>query len=215
MEDKDISILHSQYQSWWWFVNPRSHGIIIHGICVLGNMPASMAEGLTHWPLEDFNLILGISYEIALRWMPLDLTDDNSALVQVMAWCRQATSHYLSKCWPRSMSPNGITRPQWVNLILKMYETAPSICVHIIHGTCISRPQCINDLTQKPFHYWTLILQSPLLSPQQFQFPHQPFPSSAILTLILPMSSTKSYLTPGGSTRLSTCHSFITNDTSD
>ena len=57
----------------------------------------------------------GISYEIALRWMPLDLTDDKSTLVQVMAWCRQATSHYLSQCWPRSMSPNGVTRPQWVN----------------------------------------------------------------------------------------------------
>ena len=28
--------------------------------------------------------------------MPLDLTDDKSTLVQVMAWCRQATSHYLS-----------------------------------------------------------------------------------------------------------------------
>ena len=25
-------------------------------------------------------------------------------LVQVMAWCRQATSHYLSHCWPRSMA---------------------------------------------------------------------------------------------------------------
>ena len=32
-----------------------------------------------------------------------------------MAWCGQATSHYLSQCWPRSMSPNGVTRPQWVN----------------------------------------------------------------------------------------------------
>ena len=31
-----------------------------------------------------------------------------------MAWCRQATSHYLSQCWPRSMLPNGVTRPQWV-----------------------------------------------------------------------------------------------------
>ena len=56
----------------------------------------------------------GISYEIALRWMPQDLTDDKSTLVQVMAWCSQATSHYLSQCWPRSMSPNGVTRPQWV-----------------------------------------------------------------------------------------------------
>ena len=57
----------------------------------------------------------GISYEIALRWMPLDLTDDKSPLVQVMVWCCQATSHYLSQCWPKSMSPNVVTRPQWVN----------------------------------------------------------------------------------------------------
>ena len=56
----------------------------------------------------------GISYEIALRIMPQDLTDDKSTLVQVMAWCRQATSPYLSQCWPRAMSPNGITRPQRV-----------------------------------------------------------------------------------------------------
>ena len=64
---------------------------------------------------RSFKLILvnggwGISYKNARRWMPLDLIDDKSTLVQVMAWCRQATSHYLSQCWPRSMSPNGITR---------------------------------------------------------------------------------------------------------
>ena len=29
----------------------------------------------------------GISYEIALKWMPLDLTDDKSTLDQVMVWC--------------------------------------------------------------------------------------------------------------------------------
>ena len=55
-----------------------------------------------------------ISYGTALRWMPLDLTDDKSTLVQIMAWCRQATSHYLSQCWTSSMSPYGVTRPQWV-----------------------------------------------------------------------------------------------------
>ena len=33
-----------------------------------------------------------------------------------MTWCRQATSHYLSQCWPRSLSPYGVIRPQWVNL---------------------------------------------------------------------------------------------------
>ena len=34
-----------------------------------------------------------------------------------MAWCCQATSHYQSRCWPKSMLPYCITRPQWVNPI--------------------------------------------------------------------------------------------------
>ena len=41
--------------------------------------------------------------------------DHKSTLVQVMAWCRQARSHYLSQCWPKSLSPYDVTRPQWVN----------------------------------------------------------------------------------------------------
>ena len=52
---------------------------------------------------------------IAFIWMSLDLTDDESTLVQVMAWYHQATRHYLRQYWPRSMSPFGVTRPQWVN----------------------------------------------------------------------------------------------------
>ena len=47
--------------------------------------------------------------------MSMDLTDGESTLVQVMAWCHQATSHYLSQCWPRSLSTYDVTRPQWVN----------------------------------------------------------------------------------------------------
>ena len=55
------------------------------------------------------------SFDKVLRWMIQDLTDDKSTLVQVMAWCRQATSHYLSQCWPRFLPPYGVTRPQCVN----------------------------------------------------------------------------------------------------
>ena len=71
----------------------------------------------------------GISCEIALIWMSLDLTDDQSTLVQVMAWCHQATSHYLSQCWPRSLSPYGVTRPQWVNIIYKFMQILVPIAV--------------------------------------------------------------------------------------
>ena len=83
---------------------------------------------LSHWPLGDFNKILeknifkliivtdgyDISSEIAPRWTSLDLNVDKSTLVQVMAWCRQAASHYLSQCWPRSLSPYGVIGSQWV-----------------------------------------------------------------------------------------------------
>ena len=58
------------------------------------------------------------SCEIALIWLSLDFTDDQSTLVQVMAWCRQATSHYLSQCWPSFLSPYGVIRPQWVKSVL-------------------------------------------------------------------------------------------------
>ena len=36
--------------------------------------------------------VLSISSESALRWIPHDFTDDKSTLVEVMAWCHQATS---------------------------------------------------------------------------------------------------------------------------
>ena len=84
----------------------------------------SLSPGTFERNLKEiiFMLILvingrGISCEIALRWISLDFIDDQSTLVQVMAWCRQATSHYLSQCGPRSLSPYGVIRPQWVNLL--------------------------------------------------------------------------------------------------
>ena len=71
---------------------------------------------LVNFKLISMINILSIFCEIAIRWMPQHLTDLWSILVQVMAWCYQATSHYLSQCWHRSMSPYDVTRPQWVEL---------------------------------------------------------------------------------------------------
>ena len=84
---------------------------------------------LTHWPLGDMAIIItmyfqnqladwyitNISRKTPLMWMLHFTLDGNSTLVQVMAWCCQATSHYLSQYWHRSMSLYGITRPQCVN----------------------------------------------------------------------------------------------------
>ena len=43
------------------------------------------------------NSTLGTHSKIILRWMPKNLTSERSTLVQVMAWCCQAPSHYLSR----------------------------------------------------------------------------------------------------------------------
>ena len=57
---------------------------------------------------------LRICNEIGLRGLSLDLSDDKWTLVQAMAWCRQATSHYLNQCRPSYITPYGVTRPRWV-----------------------------------------------------------------------------------------------------
>ena len=54
-------------------------------------------------------IILSTSCENVFRWMPQKTFDDNSTLVQVIAWCLQLESYHLSQCWPRSMSAYGIT----------------------------------------------------------------------------------------------------------
>ena len=55
-----------------------------------------------------------VSSVIVHRWMSRGLTDNKSTLVRVMAWCRQATSHYLGQWWPRyhmaSLRHNDLTR---------------------------------------------------------------------------------------------------------
>ena len=81
------------------------HVFLARRLCV-----NSMAPGRPgcHFKTAIFSLVLLIgffrsSYDNALRWMPWDLTNDKSTLVQVMAWCCQATSHYLSQSWPSSV----------------------------------------------------------------------------------------------------------------
>ena len=67
--------------------------------------------------------ISGAACKIVVRWIPQNSIDDKSTLVQVMAWCRQATSHYLSQRWARSMLPYGITRPRWVKQLQETIKT--------------------------------------------------------------------------------------------
>ena len=81
-----------------------------------------LAVFITHWLLVDLNEIYISDFQsnfdnwwlrVSLMWLSLDLTDDKSAMVVVMALCRQAT--HLSPCWPSSNSPHDVTRLQRTN----------------------------------------------------------------------------------------------------
>ena len=85
--------------------------------------------GLTHWALGNVAVILEVKFsnslygmiywtfalKLAWRWIPQNLINKESTLIQVMTWCHQTTSHYLSHCWLWSMSSYGVTSAHWVN----------------------------------------------------------------------------------------------------
>ena len=67
--------------------------------------------------IRDICLVQSPTYarlQIAERL--LNASDYNSTMMQLMAWCSQATNHYMSKCWPRTLSPHGATRPRSVKV---------------------------------------------------------------------------------------------------
>ena len=102
----------------------------ITGLCAgnspgTGAFPAQMASNVKNVPFDDVimrceitvmwitpdltykSTMVSTSCEIALRWMPQNITYKKSLLVQVLTWCRHATSHNLSQCWPRSVASLG------------------------------------------------------------------------------------------------------------
>ena len=76
-----------------------------------------------------------------LRWMPHNLTNEMITLIQVMAYCHQATNHYLKQCWLRSMSSYGVTRPNWVIVkhvsTLKSQKALHALPSQAIYGMCM------------------------------------------------------------------------------
>ena len=111
-----ITVTPVRYQ-WSYCSLALSHWYSIHDI----NSMASWRCGC-NFRSVIFNLILGmISWALAAKLISFEChrnpTGDGSALVQVMAWCSKAINHYLYQCLPRSMSPYGIVRSQWVKIL--------------------------------------------------------------------------------------------------
>ena len=61
--------------------------------------------------IEVLQSYLFILNTISLKYISECLFDHKSMLVK--AWGRQAPSHYLIVCWPRSMTSHALTRSQW------------------------------------------------------------------------------------------------------
>ena len=129
----------------------------------------SLAAGRFDWNfrLRIFMLILvvgdwDIFSAIALRRKSEGLTDDKSTLGQVMAWCRQAPSHYLSHCWARSMSPYGVTRPQWVNSLWPngtIWHTA-GLDAYFFPNLAVGQPSNNMDLSEIEIYLGIMIIVS-------------------------------------------------------
>ena len=100
------------------------------------------------------NSSFGTHYEIALCWMPQNLTIEKSTLLQVMAWCHQAPSHYLIQCWSKFMLQYGITRPQWLNQSRKNIER-DNIALSG-NNTIKLRQDCLLHLIRKSSSQWLL-----------------------------------------------------------
>ena len=81
-------------------------------------------------------------------------------LAQVMAWCRQATSHYLSQCWLKSVWPYDVNRPQWVNLITDTHllPTHPIYRMFImgLYNTNTLRPDKMATIWQMAFSFFLM-----------------------------------------------------------
>ena len=97
----------------------------VQGLCLVPNLTSltghlELFNSLTpgRWSSHFENVIFDLMFQIDIMssW-EIVLMPQNYWLVNSgsgMAWCRQATSHYLSQCLHSYISPYGVTSPQRV-----------------------------------------------------------------------------------------------------
>ena len=87
---------------------------------------------------------LSTSCEFAIMCVSQEFIIDYLTSAQVIAWCRQATSHYLSQCWPTSMSPYGVTSPQWVDIFVALDRIACYKNIQAWTNGCLYTDEILN-----------------------------------------------------------------------
>ena len=99
-------------------------------------------SGSTHWPMWLCGCNIWQLSNSLLCWAFLvkSLSDECPinlpTQVQIMTWCHQALSHYLSKCWPWSSSLYDVPN-EWsiVKILLALFHLSIILWFHFLHMT--------------------------------------------------------------------------------
>ena len=129
----------------------------VHG--VINALSPGRLEGNFH---EVIFYFLWTMVELSLVNWALDechwLTD-MSTLVQIVALCHQAPSHYLNQCWPWSLYPYDSTRPQWVKYSFSLkYFIGNWLCT-VTNGWFMWPPE-IERIVEEPYLQISMQLES-------------------------------------------------------
>ena len=106
---------------------------------------------------------------IALGFMPQNLTDEKSTLVQVMAWYCKAIIYHLSQCWSRYSSPYAVYH--LATLIWYILNLIRTLCMHQSNGfrVCHSQRNMMQYITMTSlWARWCLKSPASLLFAQPF-----------------------------------------------
>ena len=95
--------------------------------------------------------------EIEMRYIPKNLIDDMSTLVQLMAWCSQATSPYMIQCrphlWCHMAKLNELSEPRTHQFEINHSITHSLVSWHLyIKSGC--RGQWVNSLQPSGTIWW-------------------------------------------------------------
>ena len=130
-------------------------------------------QKLTHWALRCGSDFISIMFkliihntccEITVRWMPLNITNQKSTFVHVMAWCQQTPSHYLNQCWPRSLSQYVVTRPHCIRPTISKKFPAGSQPIWFFSIRFVFSQYSAVPLITRTIFSWILTKDTPLLA---------------------------------------------------
>ena len=89
----------SHYLNQWWLVYRSIYASL--GLSELTHLSSSLGR----YGCNFKNIILKLIIQNNnFQTGKITFTNQKSTLIQIMAWCHHATSHYLSQCWPKSMA---------------------------------------------------------------------------------------------------------------